>query len=209
MNILKKENDSLRRELYKNDDYSNNLGLEDNTNENKRLLEKYKDEIKVLNNQLEEHKKCLRERNSLEKEHLQLKNRLQELKKNIKNIKIDIKERGSIEINNNSLPLETNEDTSSNNNASPKNNNINNNTKTIPNQRNKTSLKHKKLPRLNLSKSIDGVKLPLITSPSNANFVKNDKNILTEEFYSKLKKFYSSNENEYEILEKKIQKYYY
>ena len=81
MNILKKENDSLRRELYKNDDYSNNLGLEDNTNENKRLLEKYKDEIKVLNNQLEEHKKCLRERNSLEKEHLQLKNRLQELKK--------------------------------------------------------------------------------------------------------------------------------
>ena len=87
MNILKKENDSLRRELYKNDDYSNNLGLEDNTNENKRLLEKYKDEIKVLNNQLEEHKKCLRERNSLEKEHLQLKNRLQELKKNIKNMK--------------------------------------------------------------------------------------------------------------------------
>ena len=201
MNILKKENESLRRELYKNDDYSNNLGLEDNSNENKKLLEKYKDEIKMLNNQLDEHKKCLKERISLEKEHLQLKNRLQELKKNIKNIKIEIKERENSEINNNSLPLETNEDNStSNNNASPKNNNNNNdnNTKTIPNQKNKSSLKNKPIPLLNLSKSIDTVKLPLITSPSNVNFVKNDKNIITDEFYSKLKKFYSSNENEYE-----------
>jgi hypothetical protein len=203
MNILKKENEILRKELYKNNDYSENLGLEDNSNENRKRLEQLKDEIRILNNQLEQHKKCLKERNSLEKENLQLKNRLQEIKKNIKQIRLEMKERENNEINSNSLPLETVEDNTTNNNLSPRNNN--NNMKTIPNPKNKNSSKNRPIPilNLNLSKS-DGVKLPLITSPSKSNFNKLDKNIITDEFYSKLKNFYSDNENEYEILEQKI-----
>ena len=203
MNILKRENEILRRELYKNNDYSENLGLEDNSNENRKRLELLKDEVRILNSQLEQHKKCLKERNALEKESLQLKNRLQEIKKNIKQIKIEMKEREYNEINTNSVPLETNEDNTTNNNLSPKNNN--NNMRIIPNPKNKNSSKNRQIPILNLS-SNDGVKLPLITSPSKTNFNNNrpDKNIITDEFYSKLKNFYSDNENEYEILENKI-----
>ena len=93
MNILKKENEILRKELYKNNDYSENLGLEDNSNENRKRLEQLKDEIRILNNQLEQHKKCLKKRNSLEKENLQLKNRLQEIKKNIKQIKLEMNQK--------------------------------------------------------------------------------------------------------------------
>ena len=204
MNILKKENESLKKELYKNDDYSNNLGLEDNSNENKKRLEQLKDEIKILTNQLDQHKKCLNERNALEKENNQLKKHLQEIKNNIKQIKSDIsqKEKDN-EVNNNTIPLETNEDNSTmNNNLSPRNNN-NNNQKEKP----VTKLKlqaHRPIPILNFSKSIEGVKLPLITSPSNSNFSKIEKNILTDDFYNKLKKFYQENEGEYEVLIKKI-----
>ena len=202
MNILKKENESLKKELYKNDDYSNNLGLEDNSNENKKRLEQLKDEIKILSNQLEQHKKCLNERNALEKENNKLKKNLQEIKNNIKQIKSEIsqKEKDN-EVNNNTIPLETNEDNSTmNNNLSPRNNN---------NQKEKpvTKLKlqaHRPIPILNFSKSIEGVKLPLITSPSNTNFTKIEKNILTDDFFNKLKKFYQDNEGEYETLIRKI-----
>ena len=202
MNILKKENEILRKELYKNDDYSNNLGLEDNSNENKKRLDQFKDEIKILNGQLEQHKKCIIERNNLEKENLKLKKNLQEIQRNIKQIKSDIKERQKDnDANTNSVPLETNEDnTTVNNNLSPRNYNI---TKTNINPKNKAQ-NHRTIPTLNLTKSIEGIKLPLITSPSNSNFNKNEKNILTEEFYNKLKNFYKENEGEYEILKKKI-----
>ena len=200
MNILKKENESLKKELYKNDDYSNNLGLEDNTNENKKRLENLKDEIKVLSNQLEQHKKCLNERNALEKENMQLKKNLQEIKNNIKQIKSEIsKKEKDNEVNSNTIPIETNEDNSTNNNnLSPRNNKNEKSTPKLKLQSNRH------IPILNFSKSIEGVKLPLITSPSNSNFSKIEKNILTDEFYNKLKKFYQDNDGEYEILTKKI-----
>ena len=202
MNILKKENESLKKELYKNDDYSNNLGLEDNSNENKKRLEQLKDEIKILSNQLEQHKKCINERNALEKENNQLKKNLQEIKNNIKQIKSEIsKKEKDNEVNNNTIPIETNEDNSTNNNnLSPRNNN---------NQKEKSIIKlklqsHRPMPILNFSKSIEGVKLPLITSPNNSNYSKKEKNILTDDFYNKLKKYYQESEDEYEILIKKI-----
>lgn len=197
MNILKKENEILRKELYKNNDYSDNLGLEDYTNENKKKLDKLKDEIRILNNQLDQHKKCINERNKLEKENLELKKHLQEIKRNIKQIKSEMQERNNNEIISNSIPLETNEDNSTNNNNSPRNNN----TKTIANTKIKT---HQPIPVLNLSKSIEGVKLPLITSPANATINKIEKSVITDEFYSKLKTFFEENENEYDILVKKI-----
>ena len=196
MNILKKENDILRKELYKNNDYSENLGLEDNTNQNRLKLDNLKVEIRLLNNQLEQHKKCIRERKSLENESTELKNHLQEIKKNIKQIKQEMKERENND-NNNSIPLETNEDNTTNNNLSPRNNI----TKTIPNPKTKN---YRSIPTLNLSKPNEGLKLPMITSPSNSNYNKNEKIILTDEFYSKLKQYFADNENEYDILVKKI-----
>ena len=39
MNVIKKENEILKKELYKNDDYTNKLGLEDFSNENKKKIE--------------------------------------------------------------------------------------------------------------------------------------------------------------------------
>ena len=204
MNILKKENESLKKELYKNDDYENNIGLEDNSNENKKRLEQLKDEIKILTNQLEKHKKCLNERNSLEKENTQLKKYLHEIKNNIKKVKSEIsqKEKDN-EVNTNTLPLETNEDNSTNNNNLSQRNNNNNNQKEKPNTKLKLQTHHP-IPILNFTKSIEGVKLPLITSPSKSNYSKIEKNILTDDFYNKLKKFYQGNDGEYEILEKKI-----
>ena len=87
MNVIKKENEVLKKELYKNDDYTNKLGLEDFSNENKKKIEKLNFEIKILNNQLEEHKKCLNEREHLNKEYSELKKNLQEIKHYIKNAK--------------------------------------------------------------------------------------------------------------------------
>ena len=205
MNLLKKENENLRKELYKNDDYSNNLGLENNTNENKKKLDKLKDEIRILNGQLEEHKKCIIERTFLEKENNDLKKSLQEIKLNIKQIKSDLREKEKEkenELNINTIPIDTIEDNLTNNiNLSPRNNNI----KTLSNSKFQNN---RPIPLLNFSEG--GVRLPLITSPSKSNTNNNsskssDKNFLDEIFYNKLKKYYDDNEVEYEVLIKKIQ----
>ena len=195
MNLLKKENENLRKELYKNDDYSNNLGLENNTNENKIKLDKLKDEIIILNGQLEEHKKCISERNLLEKENIKLKKTFQEIKKNIKKIKLDFKEKESELNNNKTVPIDSVEDNITNNiNLSPRNN-----TKTIINSKIQN---HRFIPPLNFSEG--GVRLPIITTPNKTTTAKNDKNFLDENFYHKLKKYFDDNEVEYEILIKKI-----
>ena len=54
--------------------------MEDFSNENKKKIEKLNFEIKILNNQLEEHKKCLNERELLNREYSELKKNLQEIK---------------------------------------------------------------------------------------------------------------------------------
>ena len=199
MNNVKKENELLKKELYKNDDYTNNLGLEDYSNENKKKIEILNDEIKILNNQLEEHHKCINERNLLDKEYLELKNNLKEIKKNIKEVKDSIKEKQKeTDINNNiNINIDTAEDITTNNFLSPRSNV----TKTIASPSNKKSSRNP-IPRLNITKSHKSVLLPAILSPtSNYKF---DKNILSDEFYSKLKKHYEDRDNEYEILLDKI-----
>ena len=194
MNYYKKENELLKRELYKNDDYTNKLELEDYSNENKKKIEMLSDEIRILNNQLEAHKKCLHERNLLNKEYIELKKNLQDIKKNIKNVKNLIKEK---ELDKNNIGIiETLEDNMTNNNLSPRANQtkIIKNTFLYPTSRNK-------IPYLNLSKSYKNTILPTILSPT---YYKYDKNILSKEFYTKLKKHYEGRENEYDALLEKI-----
>jgi chromosome segregation ATPase len=194
MNNYKKENELLKKELYKNDDYMNKLGLEDYSNENKKKIDILNDEIRILNNQLEEHKKCINERNMLNNEYIELKKNLQEIKKNIKNVKNQIKEK---ELDKNNIAnLETIEDNTTNNNLSPRGNigNINKNSFIKPTSRNT-------IPYLNISNTYKSTILPVILSP---HAYKYDKNILSKEFYTKLKKHYEGRENEYETLCEKI-----
>ena len=193
MNVIKKENEILKKELYKNDDYTNKLGLEDFSNENKKKIEKLNFEIKILNNQLEEHKKCLNERELLNREYSELKKNLQEIKHNIKNVKNSIREK-EIDLNriNNS---ETIDDSISNNNNISHRSNVAK-IMTSPFQQ-RTS---RNISQFNISKSYKNTILPII-SPNSSKF---EKNILSEEFYSKLKKHYDGRENEYEAILEKI-----
>ena len=190
MNYFKKENELLKKELYKNDDYTNNLGLEDYSNENKKKIEILNDEIKILNNQLEEHRKCIYERNLLNKEYIELKKNLQEIKKNIKEVKDSIKEKQkeTFTNNNNNINIDTIEDNTTNNNLTHRTNATKINTKPIPNRASRNLIPH-----LNISKSVKSTILPAILSPSGYKY---DKNILSDEFYAKLKKhYYEGREN--------------
>jgi len=62
-----------RMNYYKKKNYTNNLVLEDYSNENKKKIEILNDEIKKLNNQLEKDTKCIYEKNLLNKEYKDLK----------------------------------------------------------------------------------------------------------------------------------------
>ena len=197
MNMYKKENELLKKELYKNDDYTNKLGLEDNSNENKKKLLKLNDELKILNSQLEEHQKCKYERNLLSKEYLELKQNLKELKQTIKETKDSLKEKQrESELNNIPPNIDTVEDATTNNCLSPRSNI----TKTIASPNSK-KISRNIIPKLNLTKSYKSILLPAILSPTNNKY---DKNILSDEFYSKLKKHYEGREDEYEALLEKI-----
>jgi len=192
MNVIKKENEILKKELYKNDDYTNKLGLENFSNENKKKIEKSNFEIKILNNQLEEHKKCLNERELLNREYSELKLNLQEIKHKIKNVKNSIRAK-EIDLNriNNS---DTVDDSISNNNISHRSNV----TKTITSPFQQRPSRN--INQFNISKSYKNTILPII-SPNSTKF---EKNILSEDFYSKLKSHYNGRENEYEAILEKI-----
>ena len=179
MNVIKKENEILKKELYKNDDYTNKLGLEDFSNENKKKIEKLNFEIKILNNQLEEHKKCLNERETLKREYSELKKNLQEIKHNIKNVKNSIREK-EIDLNriNNS---ETIDDSISNNNNISHRSNVGKIMTSPFLQRTSRNIN-----QFNISKSYKNTILPIISQNSS----KFEKNILSKEFYSKQKKNY-------------------
>ena len=199
MNFYKKENELLKKELYKNEDYTIKLGLVNYSNENKKKIELLNDEIKILNNQLEEHRKCINERNMLNTEYNELKKDLQQIKKNIKEIKDSMKEKQKENLNNgigNLGNLDTLEDNATNNILSHRSNA----SKIISSPSIKKQSRN--IPLLNLTKSSKSTLLPAILSPT-SNY-KYDKNILSDEFYSKLKKYYEGRENEYEILIDKI-----
>lgn len=153
--------------------------MEDFSNENKKKIEKLNFEIKILNNQLEEHKKCLNERELLNREYSELKKNLQEIKHNIKNVKNSIREK-EIDLNriNNS---ETIDDSISNNNNISHRSNVGKIMTSPFLQRTSRNIN-----QFNISKSYKNTILPII-SPNSSKF---EKNILSEEFYNKLKNHY-------------------
>ena len=61
MNALKTENESLKKILYENEDYNNNINLEDKTKEINDKIEKCNNEKNILIKQLKIHKKCTEE----------------------------------------------------------------------------------------------------------------------------------------------------
>ena len=68
MNSLKKENQNLKDELYKNDDYSKKVEIVDTSKENEKKIKELNTELKILNKQLVEHKICIEEQSAINKE---------------------------------------------------------------------------------------------------------------------------------------------
>ena len=81
MNSLKKENQSLKNELYKNDDYCKKLEIVDSSKENNEKIKELNIELKTLNKQLLEHKICIDEQNKINNEYSELKKKIKGIEK--------------------------------------------------------------------------------------------------------------------------------
>ena len=81
MNILKKQNESLKKDLYKNTQFAKKQEIFDNSKEKSEILKNLEEELNTLNKQLLEHIQCLEERQKMSNEYSELKNELKSLKK--------------------------------------------------------------------------------------------------------------------------------
>lgn len=87
MKALKSENEVLKKLLYENEDYNNNINIEDKTKEINEKIEKYNDEKNILVKQLKIHKKCIEEQKEYNDKYDNLKEELKDIKKNIQNVR--------------------------------------------------------------------------------------------------------------------------
>ena len=202
MNSLKKENQNLENELYKNDDYTKKLEIEDTSKENNEKIKELNTELKLLNKQLIEHKICLDEQNNINKEYNELKNKLKELKNKTNENKNKIKEfEGQPHLN-----TEPNEQILFSNriNNYKKKNNI------LPQSEKKIKIKINNMSTIVPSRNNNNIVLPPISTPRKTIQNKNnintiiDQSILTDDFIERVKKFYENNKEEYETLLLKI-----
>ena len=81
MKALKSENEVLKKLLYENEDYNNNINIEDKTKEINEKIEKYNDEKNILVKQLKIHKKCIEEQKEYNDKYDNLKEELKDIKK--------------------------------------------------------------------------------------------------------------------------------
>ena len=191
MNVLKSENDALKKILYENVDYKNNI--EDKSKEINDKFEKYTNENNLLIKQLKEHKKCLDERKKYIDDYNNLKEELKQIKKNIQKIRCEtrnlINEKNGI-------------------NLTVSNNNINYIIKSQKNNEKKTasSLSPKKNKPYNKNKNKKGIVLPLITSQTinQSQNLNQEESIITDEFKRKIKEYLNNDEEESIILIEKI-----
>ena len=189
MNVLKSENEALKKILYENVDYKNNI--EDKSKEINDKIEKYINEKNLLIKQLKEHKKCLDERKKYSDDYNSLKEELKQIKKNIQSIRGQtrnlINEKNGI-------------------NLTVTNNNINNLIKSPKNNEKKTasSLSPRRAKTNNKNKK--GIILPLITSQTinQSQNLNEEESILTDEFKRKVKEYLNNDEDESAILIEKI-----
>ena len=86
MNVLKIENDELKKVLYESEDYNNNINMEDKAKEMNEKIQKCSNEKNLLIKQLKTHKKCIEEQTQYKEQYNNLKLELKQTKSNIHNI---------------------------------------------------------------------------------------------------------------------------
>ena len=202
MNLLKSENDGLKKILYENEDYNNNINMEDKVKEMNDKIEKFNIEKSLLLKQLKLHKKCIEEQKEYNEEYENLKEELKQTKKNIQTIRsqtlklINNNEKKNASLNNNKLYLGLQSLDNINNNR------YNYGTISTPNIHNKIKIKNQKKEINNkIIKNTKGIVLPLIYSSQNLN---QDDSILTDTFTKKIKEYLDNDEDEYTTLITKI-----
>ena len=194
MNVLKSENEGLKKLLYENEDYNNNINMEDKAKEMSDKIEKSTKEKNLLIKQLKSHKKCIEEQKSYNEQYDNLKEELKDIKKHIQIVRNETQKlinHHQKRIINISISNKNNicEGYSSQNNknkigtCSSPNIHLNKNKKIITN-----TMGNKK-----------GIILPLITSQT----ISQNESILTDSFTKKLKE-YLGDEDEYDTLINKI-----
>ena len=205
MNILKSENEGLKKLLFENEDYNNNINMEDKTKEMNDKIVKFSEEKNSLIKQLKFHKKCLEEQKEYNEKYDNLKEELKQIKKDIQKVRSQ-----TFKLINDNQNRNKNSSSSSNNDnylylGLHSQNSINTNTRyhkgtiSTPNiHLNRTKIKNIK--KLNLSKDKKGVVLPLITSQT----ISQEESILTENFKKKVKDYLDNDEEEYITLINKI-----
>ena len=97
MNLLKKENEDLKKKIYQiesnfNPNHNKNPNYEDSTQKNIEKIKFLQTEKRLIEKQLLDHNKCIEEQNLINKEYNDLKNELRLLKINNQEIKSKIKE---------------------------------------------------------------------------------------------------------------------
>ena len=212
MNLLKKENEELKKKIYQNEssfNYSHNINsnYEDSSQKNIEKIKFLQNEIKLLNKQLIEHNKCIEDQNIVNKEYNSLKNELKLLKMNNQTIKNKIKDFEkkilNIEINdinNNSVMNYNINDLTIKRNSNMNLNGTNKRqssvrnpvfSRTTPKSQNKNLL-----PIISIQ--------PLVSNTSNYLYKQNNnKSILSEDFIKKIKKYFN-NENEFNTFINKV-----
>ena len=187
MTSIKKENELLRKELYKNNDYQDNISIIDSSRECSQKIKELLKESKILNNQLETHQKCLKEFEKYKKEIEQLKNILKNIKENKNQININIRNK-QLELN---KKYSIEEKPILKKCLSPRNNLFK---LKIYKKFNDDNFGNKNYQKDIILPSISTTQL--INSPT--------KSILTTEFCEKLKKYFGEKEEEYNDLIEKI-----
>ena len=193
MNTLKKENQALKNELYKNDDYSKKLEIADSSKENNEKIKQLNFELKILNKQLMEHNTCVEEQTKMNKEYIELKNKLKELKSNTNENKIKIKEIES--------PTRMNTESADKNLLG---------NKILSNKKKKNYLLQSEKKISNVSSILgsrnNNIVLPPISTPRVTKNNNNNSNqsILTNDFIERVKNYFDNKKDEFETLIFKI-----
>jgi len=208
MNVLKKENEELKKKIYQNENSINcNSTHEDSSLKNNEKIKFLQNEIRLLNKQLLEHNRCIEEQNKVNKEYNNLKNELRNLKINNQDIKIRIKEFEKKILNIEIIDINNNNSLMINNNLTIKRNNLNFN---ITNKR-QSSVRNPTL-SLTTPKTQKENILPIISiqpiMPNSYNYLNSqnnsNKSILNEEFIKKIKKYFGNNDKDFYALINKI-----
>ena len=187
MNIIQKENEILQKELYKNNDYQENLSILDSSRECSQKIKELLSESKILNSQLETHQKCIKEFEKYNNEIDQLKKIIKQLKENRNQVNLDIRNK----------QLELYKLCSIEENANLK--------KSLSPRNNLADLNlYKKFKEFTLGSKNSAKNTSLPSIPTTKLIKSTTKSILTREFCEKLKKYLGENEKEYDDLIQKI-----